>query len=227
LLGIQACIAVCGSGRQQCSIVIESALVGEKRDVLVKWSRLFWIFVLSGTVLIGGAAWLSAHWLSAPGVPAATEERVAADLESTRSRPGAGPAAPETARPSAAAAVGAADRAVPSPSSSGADVQLSTAASAAGAHRPADAPAPEADEVAAPPRGARSKDAIRVNPTSGEQMWSARDVIPDGGRPDQPLCGGKICTAGQFCCGPPECGRCAYPMAGPRCPGVCPGQKSN
>ena len=48
-----------------------------------------------------------------------------------------------------------------------------------------------------------------------------------GGRPDEPLCGGKVCPAGQFCCGPPACGRCAYPMAGPRCPSVCSGQKSN
>ena len=75
--------------------------------MLVKWSRLFWIFVLSGAVLIGGAAWLSAHWLSAPGVPAAKEERVAADLGSTRARPGARPVAPEAARPSDTPAVAA------------------------------------------------------------------------------------------------------------------------
>jgi len=195
--------------------------------VLVKWSRLFWIFVLSGAVLIGGAAWLSTQWLSAPGVPAAKQERVAADLSSTRARPGARPVAPEAARPSDTPAVAAGDPAAPSLSPSGAEGQPGIAPPAAGAHRPADAPALEADEVAAPPRGARSKDAIRVNPTSGEQMWSARDVIPDGGRPDQPLCGGKMCTAGQFCCGPPACGRCAYPMAGPRCPGVCPEPKGN
>jgi hypothetical protein len=194
---------------------------------LVKWSRLFWIFVLSGVVLIGGAAWLSAHWLSAPGLPAAKEERVADVLGSTRGRPGARPVAPEAARLSDAPAVAAGDPAAPSPSPSGAEGPPDLALAAAGAPRPADAPAFEADAVAAPPRGARSKDAIRVNPTSGEQMWSARDVIPDGGRPDQPLCGGKMCTAGQFCCGPPACGRCAYPMAGPRCPGVCPEQESN
>lgn len=216
------------AGNNVRSSLLRAQWLGEKRDVLVKLSRLFWIFVLSGAVLIGGAAWLSAHWLSAPGAPAATEERVAADLGSPRSRPGAGHAAPETARPLDAPAVGAGDREVP-PSSSGADVHLNIAPQAAGAHRPADGPGleAEADEVAAPPRGARSKDAVRVNPTSGEQMWSARDVIPDGGRPDQPLCGGKMCAAGQFCCGPPECGRCAYPMAGPRCPGVCPGPKRN
>jgi len=193
----------------------------------VKWSRLFWIFVLSGAVLIGGAAWLSAHWLPAPGVPAPKDERVAADLGSPRARPGAGPVAPEAARPSDTPAVAAGAPAAPSPSPSGAEGQPSLAAPAVGAPRPADAPALEAGGVAAPSPGTRPKDALRVNPTSGEQMWSARDVIPDGGRPDQPLCGGKLCAAGQFCCGPPACGRCAYPMAGPRCPGVCPEQKGN
>ena len=70
-------------------------------------------------------------------------------------------------------------------------------------------------------------DAFRVNPTSGEQMWSAQDVIRAGAEADQPLCGGQLCRAGQFCCGPPACGHCAYPMAGPRCPGTCPGQSGN
>ena len=194
----------------------------------MKWSRLFWIFVVSAAVSIGGATWLSARWRSTPNVPAAMEARAAAALGSTRSRPGAWQVAPEGARPSDPPAVAAGDRAAPSPSSSGADVQPSSAPPAAGAARPTNAPAAlEADGFAAPPRGPRAKDAPRVNPTSGEQMWSARDVIPDGGRPDEPLCGGKVCRPGQFCCGPPECGRCAYPMAGPRCPGVCPGQKTN
>jgi hypothetical protein len=186
--------------------------------VLVKWSRRFWIFILSGAVLIGGAGWLSAHWLSAPGMPAAKEQHVAA---------GARQVAPEAARASDRPAVAAGDRAVPSPSPSGAEGQPSIALPAAGAPRPTDAPALEAGGVAAPPPRARPKEALRVNQTSGEQMWSARDVIPDGGRPDQPLCGGKLCAAGQFCCGPPACGRCAWPMAGPRCPGVCPEQKGN
>jgi len=178
-------------------------------------------------VLIGGAAWLSAHWLSTPGVPAAKDERVATALGLTRARPGARPVAVEAARPSDTPPVAAGDPAAPSASPSGAEGPPSVALPAAGAPTPADAPALEASGGAAPPSRARPKDAMRVNPTSGEQMWSARDVIPDGGRPDQPLCGGKLCAAGQFCCGPPACGRCAYPMAGPRCPGVCPEQKSN
>ena len=193
--------------------------------MLVKWSRLFWIFILSGAVLIGGAAWLSAHWLSAPGAAAAKEERFTADLGSARSLSGARQVAPAAARVSDTPALAAGD--VPSPSPSGAEGQPRIAPPAAGANRPTDAPALEAGGVATPPPRGRPNDALRVNPTSGEQMWSARDVIPDGGRPDQPLCGGKLCAAGQFCCGPHECGRCAYPMAGPRCPGVCPGQKSN
>ena len=91
-------LGIAGNTSVHCRLPVEPATMfdrrlrahwlGEKRDVLVKWSRLFWIFVLSGAVLIGGAAWLSAHWLSAPGVPAAKEERVAADLGSTRARPG-------------------------------------------------------------------------------------------------------------------------------------------
>jgi hypothetical protein len=160
-------------------------------------------------------------------MPAAKEARTAAERGSMRFRPGTGQVAPEAPPPSASSTVAAGDRAVPRPAPSGADVQPSVASLGAGAPGTADAPALDADGVAAPRRGARAKDALRVNPTSGEQMWSARDVIPDGGRPDEPLCGGKVCRPGQFCCGPPECGRCAYPMAGPRCPGVCPGQKSN
>ena len=70
-------------------------------------------------------------------------------------------------------------------------------------------------------RRAPARRPSRWNPTSGEQMWSARDVIRDGGEADQPLCGGQLCRVGQFCCGPPACGRCAYPMAGPHCPGTC------
>lgn len=193
--------------------------------MLVKWSRLLWIFVLSGAVLIGGAAWVSAHWLSAPSERAAKKEHAAADLGAAR--PGARQVAPEAARPSDTPAVAAGDRTAPSPSPTGAEGQSNVAPPAAAAPKPGDAPTFEADGIAAPRPSARPKDAPRVNPTSGELMWSARDVIPDGGRPDEPLCGGKVCRPGQFCCGPPECGRCAYPMAGPRCPSVCPGQKSN
>lgn len=193
----------------------------------MKWSRLFWIFVLAGAVLIGGTAWLSAHRLSPPGVRTAKEESATADLGSTRARMGARQTMSDGTRPSDAPAVAAGDRVAPSLSPSGAEGQPSVAARDAGLPGPADDRAFDADGAAAPRPHAHPKDVPRVNPTSGELMWSAHDVIPDGGRPDEPLCGGKTCRPGQFCCGPPACGRCAYPMAGPRCPSVCPEQKSN
>ena len=192
--------------------------------MLVKWSRIFWIFVVSGVALFGSAAWLSARRLPASGAAAAEpEERAASDPGFPSSPSGAARAAPGAARPADTAAVGGTGTAAPSPSPS-----ESEAAPSAEGPRPAAAlEAGEVGEPAAQAQRARPKDAPRVNPTSGELMWSARDVIPDGGRPDEPLCGGKVCQPGQFCCGPPECGRCAYPMAGPRCPSVCPAQKSN
>ncbi len=36
------------------------------------------------------------------------------------------------------------------------------------------------------------------------------------------VCGGEICGAGEFCCGPPECGFCAGLLTGPLCPETCP-----
>ena len=189
----------------------------------VKWSRLFWILVLSAAVLLAGAAWLSAHRLSAASMSPAKQAHAVADLGAARSgsgdrQVGAKPT-PTPTQPSDTPAVVAGDQAVSGPSPSGTEGQPSSAPQAAGAPRAGETPAIEADVAVAPPRGAP-----RVNPTSGELMWSARDVIPDGGRPDEPLCGGKACQPGQFCCGPPACGRCAYPMAGPRCPSVCPEQ---
>ena len=192
----------------------------------MKWSRLFWIVIVSGVIVLGGAAWLSARRLPAPGATAADqEERAAGERGAPLPRPGAREATPGAARASDTSAVGVTGSASPSPSPSGSEPAPATEGT-----RPAGAAALEAGEEGEPGAPAprpRPKDAPRVNPTSGELMWSARDVIPDGGRPDEPLCGGKVCQPGQFCCGPPECGRCAYPMAGPRCPSVCPAQKSN
>jgi hypothetical protein len=41
----------------------------------------------------------------------------------------------------------------------------------------------------------------------------------DGGVGD--LCGGKVCGAGQVCCGLPECGRCVDTLSGQYCPSTC------
>jgi hypothetical protein len=193
----------------------------------VKRSRLFWSVVLGGAVLFGGGAWLSAHRLSSSGPSAGEQERASPHVDAARFPRSPRQAASELARPSDTRAAAAGDTAAAAAPSSAVAGQPSIAPSAAGATTPAEPPALAADRVVAQARSARPKDAPRVNATSGELMWSARDVTPDGGRPDEPLCGGKVCPAGQFCCGPPACGRCAYPMAGPRCPSVCPGQKSN
>jgi hypothetical protein len=48
--------------------------------------------------------------------------------------------------------------------------------------------------------------------------WTARAADASDGV----LCGGKVCAANQFCCGPPECGHCASRLTGPRCPSTCP-----
>jgi len=187
------------------------------------------ILVLSSAALAGGAALFSVHRASAPRARAATEEAPAVD----RAEPsplGSRPGAPRPAHLPGSGPATADSRPQSSASLPGADVEPGSSAPAGDAPAPtptaAEAQAVEADDVAAP-KPATRHDAIRVNPTSGEQMWSARDVIRDGGEADQPLCGGQLCRVGQFCCGPPACGRCAYPMAGPHCPGTCPGQKSN
>jgi hypothetical protein len=193
----------------------------------VKRSRLFWSFVLGGAVLFGGGAWLSAHRLSTSVLSAGEQERRSPHVDAARFPRSPRQAPSELTRLSDAPASAAGDTTGAAAPASGVAVQPTLAPSPVGAPTPAEASAVASDGVAAQARSARPKDAPRVNATSGELMWSARDVTPDGGRPDEPLCGGKVCPAGQFCCGPPACGRCAYPMAGPRCPSVCPGQKSN
>jgi hypothetical protein len=187
------------------------------------------ILVLSGAVLVGGAALLSEHRLSATRVRAATDEPAAVDRGSGPSSLGPRPGEPRAAHVHESPPVAASDRPQSSTPLPGADGQPGSSLRAGVAPTPtvAEAQAIEADNVAAPKPAAHPHDAPRVNPTSGEQMWSPRDVIRDGGEADQPLCGGQLCRVGQFCCGPPACGRCAYPMAGPHCPGTCPGQKSN
>jgi hypothetical protein len=195
----------------------------------VKASRIFWSLVVSGAVVLGGAAWLSAHRLPAQDRPVATGEASSAELTARHSAPGARQQATETSRAADRSAIAAAARAATAAVPPATETaRPNSAPAAADVSRPSEASIADTDGIEAPVRRARPKAAPRVNPVSGELMWSARDVIPaDGGRPDEPLCGGKVCAAGQFCCGPPECGRCAYPMAGPRCPSVCPAQKSN
>ena len=79
---------------------------------------------------------------------------------------------------------------------------------------PDTAPAPPPSDVAAP---------VAHRSKSGEATWDVRSPPKgDGGAGEGSLCGGKVCRADQFCCGPPECGHCASRMTGPRCPTSCP-----
>lgn len=43
-----------------------------------------------------------------------------------------------------------------------------------------------------------------------------------GGATEVTLCNGNVCGSDQFCCGPSECGFCAYTLQGPNCPTACP-----
>lgn len=81
---------------------------------------------------------------------------------------------------------------------------------------------PEPETAAAsPPPVAPSPIARR--PKTTESTWSVRPPPKsDGASEDSSLCGGKVCRADQFCCGPPECGHCARRLTGPRCPTSCP-----
>src|SRR4051812_10763968 len=72
-----------------------------------------------------------------------------------------------------------------------------------------------ADLDAPPPVPRRSKPA--------EITWTVKSPPNnDGSSGNDSPCGGKVCRADQFCCGPPECGHCASRMTGPRCPASCP-----
>jgi len=91
-------------------------------------------------------------------------------------------------------------------------VQLAARA-AAEPPAPAENPPPPVDA------GAREPDAAARK--NGEVRWlvnAPRDARAEG----TVLCGGEVCAAGQFCCGPPACGHCANRLTGPRCPAVCP-----
>ncbi|HXU64280.1 MAG TPA: hypothetical protein VN962_21415 [Polyangia bacterium] len=57
---------------------------------------------------------------------------------------------------------------------------------------------------------------------AGETRWLVNAPHADAKAEGSVLCGGEVCAAGQFCCGPPECGHCANRLTGPRCPAVCP-----
>jgi hypothetical protein len=84
-------------------------------------------------------------------------------------------------------------------------------------HADAGAPEPPSTAVpqAAPPAG-RAR--------HGEITWSVQSTgSQDGGaEKNGSLCGGKVCRATEFCCGPAECGHCANRQSGPRCPDRCP-----
>ena len=195
--------------------------------MLVKWSRLFWIFVLSGAVLIGGAAWLSAQ-LAVGARRAGSEGSARGGRSRLHALPGPAPGRwrPRRRGPRTRRAVAAGNPAVPSPSPSGADVQPSIAPPAAGAPEPADAPALEAGEVAAPPRAARSKDALRVNPTSGEHdVERAGRHSRRGPSRRAPLRRERCARPGSSAAARPRAAAAHYPMAGAALPGRLPGTK--
>jgi hypothetical protein len=81
-------------------------------------------------------------------------------------------------------------------------------------------PEPEA-AIVPPPPAAPSPLSRQSKPA--ESTWTVKPPTKSDGAPeDNSLCGGKVCRGDQFCCGPPECGRCASRLSGPRCPTICP-----
>jgi hypothetical protein len=90
------------------------------------------------------------------------------------------------------------------------------AARAAAEPAPPREPAPVSTDAAQgePERAARK---------NGEVRWRVNAPPSADARAEgTALCGGEVCAAGQFCCGPPECGHCANRLTGPRCPATCP-----
>lgn len=96
-------------------------------------------------------------------------------------------------------------------------VQLAARAAAEpGARNQASPPSTDAAEHQS--ESAAPKDGDRT----GETRWLVNAPHADAKAEGSVLCGGEVCAAGQFCCGPPECGHCANRLTGPRCPAVCP-----
>ncbi len=84
----------------------------------------------------------------------------------------------------------------------------------------AEPPAPDVNPPpAAAPANAEADEADKPAP---DMRWTVSARGPDATANDRSPCGGKICAADQFCCGPPACGHCANRLTGPRCPSTCP-----
>jgi hypothetical protein len=87
---------------------------------------------------------------------------------------------------------------------------------------------PERDAKPEPETAAASPPPVAPSPIArpskpAASTWTVRPPTKsDGGPEDNSLCGGNVCRADQFCCGPPECGHCASRLTGPRCPTSCP-----
>ena len=78
-----------------------------------------------------------------------------------------------------------------------------------------------------PPRDAAEQRPESAAPHDGDKNGETRWLVnappgADARAEGSVLCGGDVCAAGQFCCGPPACGHCANRLTGPRCPAVCP-----
>ncbi len=83
---------------------------------------------------------------------------------------------------------------------------------------------PPAQDVNSPAPAARPAEpaAAGADRPAPDLRWTVNARRPDATPNDRVPCGGKLCAADQFCCGPPECGHCASRMTGPRCPSTCP-----
>ena len=188
--------------------------------------RVFWIIAIAGAVLTGEVAWFSAR--SQPRAhPSVTTggrtpgERGSGESEEPAHRLTRDFGSSGEPPPVVASRVGD-DQGTPSagPLAAGDDESGRNVATD-GTARPADTD--ETVTLEAPPSAARPTGQTTAVSASGEMRWSAKEALADAGASASVVCGGKVCRPGQFCCGPAACGRCAYPLAGPRCPSTCSG----
>jgi hypothetical protein len=200
-------------------------------------SKAVVIIVAGAAVVLGGEAiWLSTHLRPTPRSAPDTASAISAGGFSTKNFHERPSFIARTEAPSAAPAGAAgesAPAAPPSPAATngqgGGSGEVRMAATAAAATVEESSSDRKAESAAAAP-----------DPTGEHRRLSgphlAGNLPPAGAAagsqspPPQasngPSCGGKVCRADQFCCGPPECGHCAAVLSGRRCPATCPGADS-
>jgi hypothetical protein len=173
---------------------------------------------LAGVAMLGEVVWLSVHLHSRrQGTVASDDAESAAGAFARVPRsPTGGVRTPTAARTADwPTAVAANDNQEPAPTVTAIGVGEPDGAGGVGAAGPATSERGPAQSDAATRSLALAGRAQRT-----DTVWQVGGA--DGGRADGSLCGGKTCAPDQFCCGPPECGRCTSRAAGPRCPNSCP-----